>query len=37
MTVLALKAAIIIVGAGALPFQVGHLDDVAMIARALVR
>ena len=26
----------LIVGAGALPFQVGHLDDVAMLARALV-
>ena len=25
----------IIVGAGALPFQVGHLDDVVMLARAL--
>ena len=26
----------LIVGAGALPFQVGHLDDVEMLARALV-
>jgi alkanesulfonate monooxygenase SsuD/methylene tetrahydromethanopterin reductase-like flavin-dependent oxidoreductase (luciferase family) len=26
----------LIVGAGALPFHVGHLDDVAMIARALL-
>jgi alkanesulfonate monooxygenase SsuD/methylene tetrahydromethanopterin reductase-like flavin-dependent oxidoreductase (luciferase family) len=27
----------LIIGAGALPFQVGHLDDVAMLARALAR
>ena len=27
----------LIVGAGALPFQVGHLDDVVMLARALVQ
>jgi alkanesulfonate monooxygenase SsuD/methylene tetrahydromethanopterin reductase-like flavin-dependent oxidoreductase (luciferase family) len=26
----------IILGAGALPFQVGNLDDVSMLARALV-
>jgi alkanesulfonate monooxygenase SsuD/methylene tetrahydromethanopterin reductase-like flavin-dependent oxidoreductase (luciferase family) len=27
----------IIIGAGALPFQVGHLDDVSMLAQALLR
>jgi hypothetical protein len=27
----------LIVGAGALPFQVGHVDDLAMLARALVQ
>jgi alkanesulfonate monooxygenase SsuD/methylene tetrahydromethanopterin reductase-like flavin-dependent oxidoreductase (luciferase family) len=31
-----LGVATVIVGAGALPFQVGHLDDVVMLARALL-